>query len=425
MVAAVATPRTNQIDAAETPHAGLVLDVAKLTPERAVTQLIARAVELGASDLFFSPNEQHVAVQVRALGVLRLLSILPAELGKRCVAHVKTAAEMDTTERRRPTDGRWIVELNDDTTTVDVRISAIPTLWGEDLALRLLVRDNRLFGIENLGLAPHQLADYRAMLDSPGGLVLITGPTGSGKTATLYASLAYLAAGNRKINTIEDPIEYAVEGLRLSQVNPATGLTFAELLRGVLRQAPDVIMVGEVRDPQTAETAVHAANSGTLVFATVHAPAAPAAVQSMLAYGVNPHFLASSLRGVVSQRLVRTFCPACRCDTDLTDAPHTFDEVRNLLAHNEGRTLGAAAGCGACGNTGYAGRTGVFEVMSVSASIRQLVADARPARELRAKAVAERMITFRQAALLKVALGETSTEEILRAIPPEHMLLED
>jgi type II secretory ATPase GspE/PulE/Tfp pilus assembly ATPase PilB-like protein len=263
------------------------------------------------------------------------------------------------------------------------------------------------------------------MISSPSGLILITGPTGSGKTATLYASLMRLNDGKRKINTIEDPIEYAIDGLRQSQVNPIISLTFAELLRAVLRQSPDVIMIGEVRDEETAKTAVHAANSGILVFATLHAPSSTQAVASMRALGAQPHFLANSLRGVVSQRLVRTLCPKCKVAFDLSDAPHTFDDVKPWLGPDEGKALYAAKGCEACSMSGYAGRSAIFEMLPVTRAIRNLIADGAPNREIRAKAIEEKMAEFRQTAMLKVARGETSMEEIFRVIPTEHLVLDD
>ena len=410
-----------------------VIDLHKATPETAVTQLIRHAVESGASDLFFHPHAQHVAVQVRHLGVIYPLSVLPSDLGRKCLALVKARAGMETSDRRRPLDGRWIFDGGEAGVT-DLRISAVPTLHGEDLALRLGQPDAKLFALDGLGMTADQLGQYRQMLGSPGGLVLVTGPTGSGKTATLYASLAHVAGIGadgrgtgripKKVNTIEDPIEYAIDGLRQSQVNPAIGLTFAELLRSVLRQSPDVIMIGEIRDTETAQTAVHAANSGVLVFATLHAPSAPAAVQSMRTLGGNAQFLATSLRGVVAQRLVRTLCSECRVSFDLSDAPHMFDEVRPLLGPDEGRELFAAVGCEFCGQTGYAGRTGVFEVMPANTALRELIAAGHPPRELRAQAAESGMLEFRQAALLKVARGLTSTEELFRVIPPENLKAE-
>jgi type II secretory ATPase GspE/PulE/Tfp pilus assembly ATPase PilB-like protein len=403
-----------------------LIDLGKESPETAVAQLVREATTLGASDLFFSAASGHVLVQMRHLGIVRPLSLLPSDHGRRCLAHVKAKAQMDISERRRPQDGRWIFdEEGAPELGVDLRINAIPTLHGEDLAIRLVPHDQDHLALEQLGMSRPQLDQYRTMIQSPGGLILITGPTGSGKTATLYSTLARLNDGSRKINTIEDPIEFAIDGLRQSQVNPAIDLGFAELLRSVLRQNPDVIMVGEIRDEETARTVVHAANSGTLVFATLHSPAAPAAVQSLRNLGAHAHFLAASLRGVVSQRLVRTLCPDCRTSIDISDAPYAFDEIKTQLSPGEGRSLHSATGCTRCGLTGYVSRTGVFEIMPVSPAVRELIAAARPARELRDKAVEEGMLQFRQAALLKVAQGQTTIEEVFRVIPSDQLLLED
>jgi type II secretory ATPase GspE/PulE/Tfp pilus assembly ATPase PilB-like protein len=401
-----------------------MLDVTKFPTDKQVDALIDHAAQMGASDLFFTSNDQHVAVLVRHLGMIKPISVIPTDAGRRAMSHIKALAGMDLTEKRRPADGRWIFErVNGD--TIDLRINVIPTVYGEDFALRILARGSTLFQLAHLGMTPQQEQAFKQMVDSPSGLILITGPTGSGKTATLYSSLIKLNDGTRKINTIEDPVEYTISGLRQSQVNPLIQLGFSELLRSVLRQSPDVIMVGEIRDAETAQTAVHAGNSGMLVLATIHAPAAAGAVQSMRSLGVHSHFLSTSLRGVLAQRLVRTFCPKCRQAFDLGDAPHTFDEVRQWLAPNEGKTLYAPKGCDACAMEGYTGRTGVFEVMPITRNIRNLISDGKPARDIRTKAVEEGMLEFRHAALLKVAKGETSTEEVFRVIPSEHLLLED
>jgi type II secretory ATPase GspE/PulE/Tfp pilus assembly ATPase PilB-like protein len=398
------------------------IDIHRLSVEAAVAKLIGYAVLLPASDVFFNCNHGGLTVNVRHLGIVYPIASVPLELGKKFLSHVKALAAMDVSDKRRPQDGRWI-HKSDDGTPVDLRANIIPTLYGEDLALRILSRASRLYKLEELGLARKQMDEIVEMLDSPSGLILITGPTGSGKTATLYASLMRLNDGRRKINTIEDPIEYAIEGLRQSQVNPNVDLNFPTLLRNVLRQSPDVIMVGEIRDPETAETAVRAANSGHLVFATIHAPVAAAAVQSMRGLGVHPHFLASSLRGIVSQRLVRTLCD-CKSSFDLSIAPHTFDEVRPALAENEGHVLYAPKGCVACQMMGYAGRTGVFEIMRINRRLRELISEARPTREIQDAAVAGKMLQFRHSALLKVAQGITSSEEVFRVIPSEHLLEE-
>jgi type II secretory ATPase GspE/PulE/Tfp pilus assembly ATPase PilB-like protein len=405
---------------------GQMIDVALLPVEKAVQQLIDHAVNMGASDLFLAANEQHTAVLVRHLGIIRPISVLPVEFAKKAVSHIKSVAGMDITAHRRPADGRWIYR-KDNGDAVDLRISVIPTMYGEDFAMRLLTRGSTLYSLDKLGMGKDQFHAYTNMLSTPAGLILITGPTGSGKSATLYASLLRLNDGKRKINTIEDPIEYAIDGLRQSQINTQMNppLGFSELLRSVLRQAPDVIMIGEIRDEETARTAVHAANSGMLVFATLHAPSAPGAIQTMRSLGVHSHFLAHSLRGVVAQRLLRTLCPKCKVGFDLSAAPHTFDEVRPWLSGDEGKMLYAPKGCPECHMSGYSGRTGVFEVMSISKSIRDLIAAGATTREIRDKALVEKMGEFRHTTILKVARGQTSTEEVFRVIPSEHLTLDD
>jgi general secretion pathway protein E len=410
------------VKVAETPVP--LMDVSRLSAEHAVIKLIEYAASLGASDLFFATDDEQVRVQVRRLGLVQAISIVSAELGRRMLSHIRACSGMDLSEKRRPLDGRWIYR-QDDGAVIDLRISMIPTIHGEDLALRLLIRESRLLTIDNVGLTGQQMDHLTGMLESPSGLVLLTGPTGSGKSATLYACLQRLNNGQRKINTIEDPIEYDIPGLRQSQINQAIGLGFPELLRSVLRQSPDVIMIGEIRDPETADTAVRAANSGHLVLATIHASAAAGAVQSMRALGVHPHFLATALRGVASQRLVRTLCPHCRISFDLSHVPTAFEDVRLWLKGDDGRSLWAPRGCEICTGSGYTGRIGVFEVMAISETIRKLIAEGRPTCEIRAQATAERMLGFRQAALIKVAKGLTCTEEILRIIPPEQMLADE
>jgi type II secretory ATPase GspE/PulE/Tfp pilus assembly ATPase PilB-like protein len=264
-----------------------------------------------------------------------------------------------------------------------------------------------------------------SLLKRPSGLMLVTGPAGAGKTTTLYACLHYLNDGTRKINTIEDPVELALPGIHQSEVRPKIHLDFPELLRSVLRQAPDVIMVGEIRDPVTAETAVLAANSGHLVFATLHAPMAAGAINSMMALGANPHFLSTCLLGALSQRLVRRLCDHCKVAFDMSGSPHTFEDVREWLEPGQGEEIYSAPGCEQCHHEGFVGRTGVAEVLRVNRVIRQMIFEKRPTREIRQRAVEDGMLDLRRAALLKVAQGVTSTEEVVRTIPTEHLLPDD
>jgi type II secretory ATPase GspE/PulE/Tfp pilus assembly ATPase PilB-like protein len=402
----------------------LRMDVSNRSAEEAVSLLIEHAAKLTVSDLFFNTNEDHVAVAARHLGILRAISTLPLEMGRRCISHVKAINGMNVAERRRPMDGRWIFERPSGH-RLDLRVNTIPTLYGEDLALRILDRENRLLSLEDLGFRRRDYNHFLRLLNSPSGLILVTGLAGSGKTTSMYAGLTYLNSGDRKINTIEDPVEYAIKGIRQSQINTKLDLGFAELLRSVLRQSPDVIMVGEIRDPETAEVAVRAANSGHLVLATLHAPIAAAAVQSLLRLGVHPHFLSSSLLGVVAQRLMRTLCPKCRVTFDLGDASHTFDEVRPWLEPGQGQALYGPKGCMECYMTGYTGRTGVFEVLAVSPDIRRLIDERAPTAAVRRKAVDEGLVEIRHSAMLKVAQGETSIEEVVRVVPAEYLESEE
>jgi type II secretory ATPase GspE/PulE/Tfp pilus assembly ATPase PilB-like protein len=398
------------------------LDVSRQAPEEAVHNLVEHAARLLVSDLFFNTNENGVAVEARHLGILRHISELPGETGRRCISHIKAVAGMNVAEKRRPMDGRWIFDRASGQ-RLDLRINSIPTLYGEDMTLRILDRENRLLSIEDLGFRRRDYNHFLRLLNSPSGLILVTGLAGSGKTTTLYAGLSYLNNGERKINTIEDPVEYAIDGIRQSQINPKLEIGFAELLRNILRQAPDVIMVGEIRDPETAETAVRAANSGHLVLATLHAPIAAGGIQSILRMGVHPHFLSSSLLGVIAQRLMRTLCPKCKAAFDVSYAEHTFDEVKQWLEPGQGQTLYGPKGCAECHMTGYSGRTGVFEVLSVSPEIRKLIEERQSTQAIRRKGIEEGLIEFRHSAMLKVALGETSVEEVVRVVPSEYLTL--
>ncbi len=398
-----------------------VQNLDKLDSEEAVAELIRYATQLPASDLFLTVERNDVQVLVRHLGIVKPLTRVSKEQGRRYITHIKAMAGMDVAQMRRPLDGRWVYAPRGEQ-KVDLRVSTIPTLYGEDLSIRLLEHGGGRLDLQSLGFHRKDLQDLISLLSKPNGLLLVTGPTGAGKTTTLYACLRHLNDGSRKINTIEDPVEYELLGIRQSQINLRIGLDFPELLRAVLRQGPDVIMVGEIRDHVTAVTAVRAANSGQLVLATLHAPIAAAAIDSMLAFGVHPHFLSTSLLGILTQRLVRTLCPRCKVAYDLSGAPHTFDDVQRWLEPGQGEQIYSAPGCEHCHQEGYVDRTGVFEVLRATKDLRRMIFDRYSTRELHNKAIEEGMLDLRRSALLKVAAGITSTEEIVRLIPAEHLI---
>ena len=385
------------------------------------TQLIRDAAELPASDLYFNWNEHDVTIFVRHLGILKRWSSVTRAEGSRYINHIKAAAGMDLAQHLRPLDGRGVGRMADGR-RIDLRISTIPTLHGEDMSIRLLQGDLGLMNLENLGFHQNNLADLKSLLRKPSGLVLLTGPASTGKTTTLYSCLKHLNDGTRKINTIEDPVEYSLDGVRQSQVNPKIELGFPELLRSVLRQTPDVIMVGEVRDPTTAETVVRAANSGHLVFATLHAPVAAGAVESMLALGVAPHFLATSLLGVLSQRLIRVLCEDCKVPLDVGRASGIFESVEKWLKPCQGERIYASAGCELCNGEGYTSRAAVVEVLRATRKIRRMIFQQRSARDIQDAAVEQGMLDLRSAGLLQVAEGVTSTDEMVRLIPCDQVV---
>ncbi|GAA4425726.1 GspE/PulE family protein [Bremerella cremea] len=396
------------------------IDSDNLEPEAQMRLLIEHCAMVGASDLFIFAGEPHYQIAMRLWGRMKNITTLAASEGRQLLNYVKALAGIDITERRRPQDGRWI--YRDDEKVIDLRLNLIPTREGEDLTIRLLDRANNLLSIDQIGLGRHDRNALMEMLQSESGLVLVTGPTGTGKTTTLYACLQHLNDGSRKINTLEDPIEFSLPGIRQSQVNTKVGLDFPELLRGVIRQQPDIIMVGEIRDKETAVTAVRAANSGHLVFATLHAPVATGAVQSMLSFDIHPYFLASCLRGVIAQRLVRTLDPETRMKYELGSTGNTFADIESLLEPGEGTHFYGPDP--SAENEGYCGRTAIFEMVTVNRGLREAIVARHPTHELEKMAEEMGMITFRKAAMLKVAQGVTSMEEVFKNIPVEYLDLE-
>jgi type IV pilus assembly protein PilB len=379
--------------------------------------VLKEAVRVSASDLFLTCREEHVDLAVRQMGSICSWGTLTREDGLRLIAHIKATADMDIARSLLPQDGRISIPLSSGG-RIDLRLSTLPTLFGEDLAMRILDRNRMLLGVDQIGFHPLNFDRLISIISRPGGFVLITGPTGMGKTTTLYAALNFLNDGTRKIHTLEDPIEYTLEGIHQSQVNLRRGVDFPDLLRGLLRQSPDVIMIGEIRDAETADLAVRAANSGHLVFATSHAGTTAGACEAMLVYGVKPQFLASSLLGIVTQRLVRKLCPHCKELLDLSENEGEGGEVYH-------RKMYIPKGCPECNGTGYLGRIAVGEVMRASTEIKMLIRQGAPAYKIHHAAVQQGMIDLRSDAQRKLEDGLTSPDEILRAIPSGFEELEE
>ena len=373
-----------------------------------IDHILTEAMHVSASDVFLTFREDAVEIGIRIMGFVRSLGKINRELGARLMTHIKATADMDVTRSFLPQDGRSFVRLKSGG-SIDLRLATLPTLYGEDLTIRLLDR-RRLISIAEIGFHPTNFSRLHSIINRPGGLVLVTGPTGMGKTTTLYAILKQLNDGTRKIHTIEDPIEFSLEGIHQSQVNLRRGVDFPDLLRGILRQSPDIIMVGEIRDTVTADIVVRAANSGQLVFATSHARTTVEACEAMLVLGVQPQFLASGLLGIVTQRLIRKLCPHCKIP--LQPENDSFD-----MRTGNNEQMYIPAGCPECQNTGYSGRVAVGEVLRVTREIERMIRTNASMYHLHKRAVEEGMIDLRADAQQKLESGITSPDEILRAIP--------
>jgi general secretion pathway protein E len=375
---------------------------------RFVNLLIREAHDSRASDIHLESTRQGLATRLRVDGVLSELPSPPKGLQAAVVSRIKLLAQLDIAERRAPQDGRIRVRLEE--RELDLRVSTVPTLYGESVVLRLLDRGGRPVALDELGLAPDALERFRGLAERPHGILLATGPTGSGKTTTLYAALGLRQHTAEKILTVEDPVEYHLEGVTQVPVNAKAGMTFAGALRSILRQDPDVLMVGEMRDGETAAIAVQAALTGHLVFSSLHTNDAANALTRLVDLKVEPYLIAATLEGVLAQRLVRKVCPDCR-------ARYAPDPgAAALLAHHPvgHLQLERGRGCAACRHTGYRGRTGIFELLVVTDDVKQHLLKAPNAGALRELAVAQGMVTLRQDGWQKVQAGLTTVEEVLR-----------
>ncbi len=395
-------------------------DLQKMAGETAVVQMVnllfAQAVRDGASDIHIEPYERDVKVRYRIDGILREMLRPPKRMQAALISRIKILGEMNIAERRLPQDGR--IKLNIAGRSIDVRVSIVPTVYGERAVMRILDKTTAMLGLEELGMFPDIQERYRRLINIPYGIILVTGPTGSGKSTTLYASLQEIWSPTTNILTIEDPVEYQVPGIGQVQVRPQIGLTFASGLRSFLRQDPDIIMVGEIRDHETAEIAIHAALTGHLVFSTLHTNDAPGAITRLLDMGVEPYLASSSLVGVVAQRLVRRNCPFCA-------APAEFDEdaMRAVgITEEEARNANfmASKGCDKCGGSGFKGRQGIYELLVIDETIRHMTVERASAGAMKQYAMENlHLRTLLGDGKQNILTGRTTPKEVLRVCQRE------
>jgi general secretion pathway protein E len=390
-----------------------VLDIANKAPIiRLVNSIFFEAHKMRASDIHFQPFEDKLQVRYRIDGILYDTKVIPKKVQEAVTSRVKVMGRMDIAERRLPQDGRCTIKVGDG--EIDLRISSVPTAYGERIVLRLLDKTQKVFNLNDIGLLPEDYALVSKFIDYSHGIVLVTGPTGSGKTTTLYAALSKINSPELNILTIEDPIEYHLSGISQIQVSNKKGLTFAQGLRSLLRQDPDVIMVGEIRDEETARIAIQAALTGHLVFSTVHTNDAPSTVTRLVDIGIEPYLVASSVICVIAQRLIRVICPDCKSEYEPEE-----EELREVGIDPEevkrrGGKLHVGMGCPRCFNTGYTGRTAIYEVLPISDAIREHVMARSSATVIKQTALKMNLKTLRMDGARKVLEGLTTCEEVLR-----------
>jgi general secretion pathway protein E len=375
---------------------------------RFVHSVLFRAIRERSSDIHFEPYEKELVVRNRVDGILYPMVDAPRKWHAPAVSRIKVMAGLDIAERRLPQDGRIRIRLGGK--EIDIRVSTVPTAFGERAVLRILDRSSILLGLPDLGLPPRDLSALERFLSRSSGILLVTGPTGSGKTTTLYAALRRLDSGTKNIITIEDPVEYQIRGIGQIQVNPKIHLTFANGLRSILRQDPDIIMVGEIRDPETAEIAIQASLTGHLVLSTLHTNDSASAVTRLVDMGIEPFLVASSVSGVIAQRLVRRLCPDCKVPYEPGLAEF---RTLGLSAVPEGPVY-RPGGCAKCIHTGYSGRTGLYEILPADEAVRSMILTRADADGIKALAISRGMRTILSAGVEKVLAGVTSIEEVLR-----------
>ncbi len=372
-----------------------------------INQLLTLAIRVKASDIHFEPFKDRMRVRLRVDGVLKTVKEIPKQKIPTVISRLKIMANLDIAEKRLPQDGRIMVKAGGK--EIDIRVSTLPTYFGERVVLRLLMKESILYSTKELGLLPEDYRKFKKLISSPHGIVLVTGPTGSGKTTTLYAALSEINKEEINIITVEDPVEYQLNGISQVQVKHEIGLTFASALRSILRQDPDVIMVGEIRDRETAEIAIQAALTGHLVFSTLHTNDAPSSVIRLTDMGIEPFLVTSSVIGVIAQRLVRKVCPYCK-----EEYSPSLEERREIGLENFEGKFFKGKGCEHCLGTGYLGRTAIYEILPIDEEIKKLILQGKESSEIKKKAVEKGMKTLKMDGALKVAMGITTPEEVLR-----------
>lgn len=410
---------SGEIDKQVSQFAPPVKEAAEVTSEliartpiaQSLDLLIAQAVRDRASDVHLEPQEDRLRIRYRIDGILHDMFSLPLTGHAPLVSRVKILAGMNIAEQRRSQDGQFSIEVED--RDIDIRAATMETAYGERVTLRILDKSLSLFTLPELGFLADALKKYRAMLNNPFGMMLVGGPTGSGKTTTLYASINQLDANERNILTIEEPIEYRFMDINQTQVNSKAGITFASGLRAIMRHDPDIILVGEIRDKDTASTAVQAALTGHLVLSSIHANDAVSVLFRLVDLGVEPYLISSTLVGIVAQRMVRRICSHCRAPSQ--------PSIEEQIAYEEemkeqSTTFYSGAGCNLCANTGYRGRTGLFELLVMSEKIRRMLLSNTSAGDIKAEALKEGMVTMKRDGMLKVKEGITSVSEVLRSV---------
>ena len=385
---------------------------------RLVNLIITRAIERRASDIHFEPFEDKFQVRYRIDGVLHDVESPPRRLQAAMISRVKIMARLNIAERRLPQDGRIMLRVKGK--EIDFRVSTVPTIHGESIVLRILDKSSIVLDLEKLGFREDTLRGFEELIHQPHGIILVTGPTGSGKTTTLYSGLDKINSPEKKIITVEDPVEYQLKGVNQIQVKPAIGLTFANALRSIVRQDPDVILIGEIRDAETAEIAIHSALTGHLVLSTLHTNDAPSAITRLLNMGMEDYLLSSTVIGILAQRLVRLACPECQ--VPYTPDPAILHEMRIHQEDLKHLRINDVKGCDRCGRTGYWGRTGIYEFLKVNDEIQKMILGKKDSNIIKEAARREGMRTLREDGWLKVQEGWTTVSEVLRVTQEEEVV---